>query len=565
MKSTTDLLARVVRPLSWDGNPILVRELRSLFRGRLFLWFLTIATFALSILVFTTGALEANQGGLPASVGRTLFHLFFIIATLVLGIVAPSQSATSLTSEKEQKTLESIILTGLSPWRILWGKFAGSVASMFLVLVAFLPVAGIVLLFGGISPYHILLGYLFLLLLLAPSSGFGVAISAHLSSSRVATIISSLTSVFFTIVLLIVLTDIGDGHSFRSGGGMGGPFFFIDLILQQSFDILTVSYVSVIAIALSGFPTWFYLASALAALRPPSYNPIFPLKVWSVALSLCAILVVVVTSFGSYRMNYVALEETGLRAMTWWGILLVLFSLIFINEPTLARTHTDREHPSLFRKVLAFFGPGAAPTLRFAVALITLSTAALAASIITIWAMLIPETLRADSFVPCILVLSTGYIASAVTLVCFGVLLRIVTGKGVIARLLVIGGLALAVFVPIFVLALSGYTSSSDIPSVAQVSPILPILLVQRIGSQASTVWSIADVVPLVVLCLSLTSALMIAVELKTRSARRAERSARAARDEQARESLPSLPLLQVSRSSLIPGIPEGDDEKSEG
>lgn len=567
MKGLTHIFSTLIRPLSWDGNPILVRELRSLFRGRLFVWFLTIATFALSLLVFTTGALEANNAVLPSSVGRSLFQLFFIVAMLVLGIVAPSQSATSLTSEKEQKTFEGIILTGLSPVRILLGKFAGSVAAMFLVLVAFLPVVGIAFLFGGISPYHILFGYISLLLLLAPSSGFGVAISAHLSSSRVATIISSLTSVSFTLFLLIVLVDYGDTYTFARGGGMGGPFFFVDLLVQSSFDLTTVSIAVAVAVSCSVFPTWFYLASALAALRPMSQNRVKPLKVWAVALSSWCVVAVSAMLYNLHRSASIEIERSGLTAMTWWGLVLVLFSLIFINEPVLARSHPDQEPRSLVGKVLALFGSGASSTLRFSALLIVVSAASMAAVIITLRNLFVPLVFQGTHFTSSIIALSAAYAVTGVALVSFGTLMRALTNKGFVARLLTVAGLALSIFIPLFVLSFSGNMSASsrDLPFVITISPIFPIALSVHLDTQPYTVWNASDVIPMVVVGVSLAAIFWTAVEVKTRKARRAAVALLAARDERARESVPSLPLLQVARSSLIPEAPTGSsDEKTD-
>lgn len=564
MKGIERVFSRLVRPLSWDGNPILVRELRSLLRGRLFVWFLTIATFVLSLLVFTTGALEANNAVLPSSVGRLIFHLFFIVALLVLGIVAPSQSATSLTSEKEQKTFEGIILTGLSPLKILLGKFAGSVAAMFLVLVAFLPVVGIAFLFGGISPYHILFGYLSLLLLLAPSSSFGVAISAHLNSSRVATIISSLTSVAFTSFLLIMLAEYGDAYSFARGGGMGGPFFFVDLLVRSSFNLTTVSVVVAVAVSCSVFPTWFYLASALAALRPKSRNRVKPLKVWALSLSSWCVVVVAAMLYSLHRSSSIDIEQTAQTAMMWWGLVLLFFALVFINEPVVVRSHPDQEPRSPIGKVLALFGSGAAPTLRFTALLMIISTASMGVVIVSLRNLFIPEFLQGRHFTSSIIVLSVGYAASGVALVAFGALMRALTNKGFVARLLTVASLALTVFIPIFLLALLGDMSESsrDIPLVIMISPVFPIVLSAHIDSHVHTVWSASDVIPLASVSVVLAAILWTAVEIKTRKSRRAAIAALAARDERARESVPSLPLLQVARSSLIPGIPTDSGEE---
>ena len=142
-----------------DPNPILVKELRATFRTALFVRFLYLCTGLVALLVLGVGAAIASGEVPPAEVGQVVFQLFMGAALLVLSLVAPGYASACVTSEREQQTWESLELSGMSPWRIVLGKFAAWYASIALVLVALSPVVGIAFLFGGVSPWQVLVGF----------------------------------------------------------------------------------------------------------------------------------------------------------------------------------------------------------------------------------------------------------------------------------------------------------------------------------------------------------------------------------------------------------------------
>jgi ABC-type transport system involved in multi-copper enzyme maturation permease subunit len=550
------------RLLSRDANPILIRELRSLLRGRLYVWFLTIATLALGLLVFTVGAIEIAGDALPSSVGQILFHLFFIVAFLVFGIVAPTQSASSITSEREQRTLEGIILTGLSPRRIVWGKFVASVASMFMVLIAFLPVAGIAVLFGGISPLHVVVGYAALLLLLLPASGYGLALSAHLRSSRVSTTIAALTAVVGTIGLLIALTALGDLSIVRSGGGFGGPFFFVDFLLSRALDLETMAGVVAATVTLVGFPTWFLLAAALSAVRPASHDRVGPFKVWALALVAWGLLMAVALMSARAPANPTDIEELGLSVLVVAGLVEGFFALVFVNEPVLAPSRSRAGGlGARIAGATATLGPGAAPTLRFSILLIVGTAAAAAAAVLVTRDALIQPADRNPMFEEALFAVALGTATAALALVAFGALVRVLTRRGIAARLLAIAALAIAILVPLFVLALAEpmRAVSRHLPVPVLLSPIFPPMLAGHLMTNVMTAWRWADVVPQAVMNTALALVFWALVEHRAWAAARAARAAEAERDERARASVPSMPLLQVARSSLVPAAPRRD------
>ena len=116
------LEALVLAPLR-DPNPILLKELRATFRTALFIRFLYLLTGVVAVTVLLGGAMIGEGNTAPAEVGSALFHIFFGMVLLVLCLVAPSYAATAITTERETRTYESLVLSGMGAWEIVWGKF----------------------------------------------------------------------------------------------------------------------------------------------------------------------------------------------------------------------------------------------------------------------------------------------------------------------------------------------------------------------------------------------------------------------------------------------------------
>lgn len=566
IKSVASLFGRIRNPLSWDGNPIMVKELRALFRGWIYVSFLTVSILLLSILILAIGITESETSDFHSNVGQMLYSIFFFVAILVLGIVAPSQGASSLSGEREGRTLESILLSGLSAWKIIWGKYLSAFASLFIVLMSYIPIVAIAFIFGGISPYHIFLGYLYILIFLAPCLAFGIAVSAHMKSSKVSTIISVLASSAVTIVFLIILTEMGDSYRIRHGGGMQGPLWFIDFLIADPFKLEIFGPIIFFPISLSLLMTWFFLASALSAIRPPAHNRVQPLKIWAVTSAAWF-------PFGAASallpMNSShELEDTALAIVALSGFLSVLYVLIFINEPALKPRSIVKEQAKygLIRKFFAFFGPGAAQTLRFSFLLLIGTAALFPLSVFYIVKKFSsnPALINRNLFV-CLIVISIGHCAIACALAALGTWIRILTKRGVIARISLASFLIVMIFLTFFSLSISSISSANrDAGFLVLISPLFPTILATYLEPIAftSNPWSPSDLTLLFILYSVVAAGVWTLVEYRVFALTRTERKRREERAKEHRLSVPSLPLLQIKRSSMVPVIEQDEKDK---
>jgi hypothetical protein len=103
-------------------NPILIRELKQAAR-------LTRTPFILMTLTAMAALLLCSIGGLaslsldPARTGVAIFHTFFSLAYFVVTLAGPALASNSIASERDGRTWEALLLTGLSPGIVARGKF----------------------------------------------------------------------------------------------------------------------------------------------------------------------------------------------------------------------------------------------------------------------------------------------------------------------------------------------------------------------------------------------------------------------------------------------------------
>src|SRR3954471_10004928 len=118
MNASSGLSLRAQKP-----NAIWMREMRQSARLARTPWVLFALTLVLSLLMCSIGGIAATTNTAPAVIGQTLFQTFFSLAYLVVILVGPAVAANSIASEREGRTWEAVLLTGLRPKEIARGKF----------------------------------------------------------------------------------------------------------------------------------------------------------------------------------------------------------------------------------------------------------------------------------------------------------------------------------------------------------------------------------------------------------------------------------------------------------
>ncbi|MDQ7780275.1 MAG: ABC transporter permease subunit [Planctomycetota bacterium] len=253
-------------------NPILVKELRGVMRGKRMLvaHFACLALFSLVLLIAIASLAGETDARIdPSLIGQGIFAIFVFFQAAVVLVVFPAFGATSIVGEKDRKTEELLTMSPMPAWRIVSGKFQASLLLGLVFLMSTLPLVSLSFLFGGVSVYAILIAYLVLFVTAVFVVAFALFFSANSRTNTRAVIATYIFSVLLFIALSIALEDVLDDlerflmrgrasrYPFRGSVGFDWELIFFAIIVPAYAYLFSVS---------------FFLLSAVNRLKPASAN-----------------------------------------------------------------------------------------------------------------------------------------------------------------------------------------------------------------------------------------------------------------------------------------------------
>ena len=237
----------------WSGiSAVSIKELRGRMRGRrafavLTIYLLLLGLFSFAIYVYLkqqaalvvttsidpgiprdfpgvpipfpgTGTL-ANGTALSAGIGHGIFGGLLFVETLLVLVLAPAFTTGAISLEREKQTLDLLVTTPLSTLGMVIGKLFSALSYVFLLIIASLPFASLVFVFGGVGPEDLVRAYAYLFALAFGMGAVGLFISALVKRTQTATVIT------FVMVLALSIGTAA-AHQFwmvasRSGANTG--------------------------------------------------------------------------------------------------------------------------------------------------------------------------------------------------------------------------------------------------------------------------------------------------------------------------------------------------------
>ena len=153
---TLNLRALNLRALNLRANPIVVKELRSRMRGARAFIILTgvlvlLAGVSYVFYRIVLAATRYSNSPIGPQIGYTLLVALMLVEMLIVCFITPAVTAGAISGEKEKLTYEMLFTTPLRPSSILWGKLLSALAYVFLLILASIPMASLVFVYGGIT------------------------------------------------------------------------------------------------------------------------------------------------------------------------------------------------------------------------------------------------------------------------------------------------------------------------------------------------------------------------------------------------------------------------------
>jgi ABC-2 type transport system permease protein len=196
---------------------ILVKELRSRFRGRRAFVIITIYLAVLAMLAYGAYSVIAptvraqaafpGGGGFPnasATIGFAIFAVLSVFQMLLVAFIAPAFTAGTISLEREKQTLDLLVTTPMRPGGIVVGKLLAALAFVGLMIVAALPISALVLMYGGASIDDLVRQQIVLLVTAMGLGSIGLFWSALVKRTQAATVLTYATVLALTVGTVLV-------------------------------------------------------------------------------------------------------------------------------------------------------------------------------------------------------------------------------------------------------------------------------------------------------------------------------------------------------------------------
>ncbi len=271
-------------------NPVLVKEVRQAVRGKSFRSsFIMVLAIATVVSTAVLSNLNVEDPQELAGSGTTLFfalHAVFLFCALV---VVPVQANRSMASERDERTFDALIISGLSPAQIILGKWLSAGVTQLLFLVALLPFFATAATLYGLDLLMAFVLTLFACFLGLTLSLLGI-LAATLGKSKA--MASLLMMVFLAACGFSMMWMIAMGQmTLRGFGGFGNTDEFLVIMgLLSASSFFTLFWLHGLAVATISHPEengmlrvrWAALSCALfigiAPLILVSIVPVTPMR-----------------------------------------------------------------------------------------------------------------------------------------------------------------------------------------------------------------------------------------------------------------------------------------------
>lgn len=352
-----------VREVWRDPNPIVRKELLAALRTPLYVRSVVGVLVALAALMVLSAVSVADEPD-TTEAGRVLFQLFFGATYLAIAVVGPTLGAMSIVHERETRTWDAMVLSGMRPWQIVWGKLLAVFAAVLFIPLASLPMLSVVALFGGVSGAQIAIAGAYTLVLGALAVSMGVAVSAQSVATRRALLVTTPLAVFGSMALGGVLAAVGHDVARRHALTLDGPFFFADAYLALPFDRTYFVYLVLLPAWVIGVPFWGFHALARSGLMDPTEDRTWPLKRWALgALGLGVAAIAIATRLLGVTLR--ARQAWSVAVMSVATPLALVLLFMFVTEPLRPTRRMQLDPPR--GPLVSRLRPTLAPSVRFVV------------------------------------------------------------------------------------------------------------------------------------------------------------------------------------------------------
>lgn len=222
-------------------NPVYMKEVKSSSRSTrtiiTILAFDAILAFAGLISISSVSSHATHSGSIDYSAMLELYILIATVEFILLLLIIPGLTSSTISSEKEHQTFELLLSTRISPLSIVIGKLEASLTNILFLILSSLPILSLVFIYGGILLTDLLLLLLVFFIMTVFIGSAGIMFSSIFKRTLVATV----ASYVFLFIISVVSVLLVNGNKIVNSLGTYDPY-----VLYTSMQSTSVSWVNYI-------------------------------------------------------------------------------------------------------------------------------------------------------------------------------------------------------------------------------------------------------------------------------------------------------------------------------
>lgn len=129
-----------------------------------------------------------------------LYPVLGVTQLVILGVIVPVRTASSISGEKERQTFDIMMTTGMTPFSVIMGKVMTAIVQSMLFIAASLPIMALTFVIGGVSWSYLFWFFAIALLASFFSASIGILCSSICKKSVSAVIMSYGFYILFFLV-----------------------------------------------------------------------------------------------------------------------------------------------------------------------------------------------------------------------------------------------------------------------------------------------------------------------------------------------------------------------------
>ncbi len=196
-----------------------------------------ILAFAGLISISSVSSHATHSGSIDYSAMLELYILIATVEFILLLLIIPGLTSSTISSEKEHQTFELLLSTRISPLSIVIGKLEASLTNILFLILSSLPILSLVFIYGGILLTDLLLLLLVFFIMTVFIGSAGIMFSSIFKRTLVATV----ASYVFLFIISVVSVLLVNGNKIVNSLGTYDPY-----VLYTSMQSTSVSWVNYI-------------------------------------------------------------------------------------------------------------------------------------------------------------------------------------------------------------------------------------------------------------------------------------------------------------------------------